>query len=151
MGPTALSFPTVFAPIRPSDSLIPMGRRYGLPSRAAYLDADALSLRTPSGGVRPAVRASTCARRVGEGSPGLRCTGRQSRKDEGLPGSWAVPFVHAVPGAPRRVRPLQARSREVASAFRGQKLLGTRDAVISGLHVARPTRSHAYASPAPLP
>jgi hypothetical protein len=45
-------------------------RRLGAPhlALAAYLGANACSARSPSrGGARPAVRASACARRVGDG------------------------------------------------------------------------------------
>ena len=42
-GPHATAFPDVNALLQPSDSLVPVGRRSGRPSPAAYLGAEACS------------------------------------------------------------------------------------------------------------
>ena len=42
-GPHATAFPDVNALMQPSDSLVPVGRRSGRPSPAAYLGAEACS------------------------------------------------------------------------------------------------------------
>ena len=41
-GPHATAFPDVLAPMQPSDSLVPVGRRSGYPSPAAYPGAEVL-------------------------------------------------------------------------------------------------------------
>ncbi|MFT5429623.1 MAG: hypothetical protein ACI9OJ_000294 [Myxococcota bacterium] len=67
----------------------------------------------------------TPGRRLVSGSPSRR---RFSRKDEGLPGCWAVPFPRAMDKQPRQVRSLLAPTvAEDAGAFRRIDTLGTRD------------------------
>jgi hypothetical protein len=75
-------FPDVIARMRPSDSQILVVRGCGLPSPAAYLGADASSVRShivASAG-RARIRLRTARRRVVTGSPSLR------KHSEGEPG-----------------------------------------------------------------
>ena len=60
----------------------------------AYLDGNAASLRCLGGTADRAL--IPCARRVGEWLPGLLITGCLSRRNKGLPGSWVIPFGHAM-------------------------------------------------------
>ena len=89
--------------------------------------------------------------RVGDRSSALRKAGRFTRRDEGLPGFWAVLLVRAVVEDPAGCDALLAHAAVVAVAFRLHETLGTRYAVFSWLHFPRPTRSRAYASPHALP
>ncbi len=81
-----------------SDSLVPFSRRSGLPLLTAYLLGRMLILyrlaRAPAG-----------APNVGDGSPALRIAGVSPRRNEGLPGSWAVLFERAVVVDPAGCKP----------------------------------------------
>jgi hypothetical protein len=127
-----------------SDSLVAIDRRSGFPSR------DGLPLGTGACsspfGARTRERAKR--RRRVTGSPLHRVL---PRRNEGLPGSWAVLFVRAVVDDPAGCAPPLAHDGEGAVAFRTLKSLGTRNVTISWLHNPRPTRSRAYASPSALP
>ena len=58
--------------------------------------------------------------------PGSPYAGSVPRRNEGLPGAWAILFVRAVVDGPRRVRPLpRPLSGGVAVAFRLSNTLGT--------------------------
>ncbi len=109
--------------MQPSDSLVPISRRSGLPSPTAYLKGGCFVLRrtarTPAG-----------APRVADASPALRSTGFLPRRNEGLPGSWAVLFVRAVVEDPAGCKPPLAHGGEVAVAFRRFKTFGTRNGII---------------------
>ena len=88
-GPHATAFPDVNAPMQPSDSLVPLGRRSGRPSPAAYPGAEACSSpshRCPRGPVQ----------RRRHFYPGSPHAGSVPRRDKGIPGAWAILFVRAV-------------------------------------------------------
>jgi len=68
-------------------------------------------------------------RRVGDGSPDLRGSGRLTRRNEGLPGFWAVLFVRAVVEDPAGCSSLLAHVGEAAVAFRQSNALGTRNVI----------------------
>ena len=74
------------------------------------------------------------------------------RRNEGIPGAWAILFVRAVlndPAGCDRPSPVLG---AVAVAFRLSNTLGTLESrFLSWLHGSRPTRSRTYASPNPLP
>jgi hypothetical protein len=75
----------------------------------------------------------------------------------GLPGYWAVLFLRAVVQHPAGHDPLLALTSlgkihgEAVIAFTRNRTLGIRNGIIFGATYPRPTRSRAYASPAPLP
>ena len=103
-GPRATAFPDVTAPMQPSDSLAPFGRRSGHPSPAAYLGAEVLFFTAapvpPLTGATPEtflprLPASRLSPEEKRGDP--RCLGHPLRACRGL--------------RPRRVRPPLARSR----------------------------------------
>lgn len=128
----------------PTPSLHRSRLRFPLP--ATYPEAEASS--SPR---RACLRQRTARRRVITGSPWHRLP---SRREEGLPGCWAVLFVRAVSRPPRRVHRLPSPWRPVSSSFLSETALqpsglntpwapGMR---ISRLEPSRPTRSRAYAS-----
>ena len=121
-GPHATAFPDVNAPMQPSDSLVPFGRRSGRPSQTAYLRAQGLFFtaaplpretgttpetflpRLPSRRLRPEER---------QGPP--RCLDHPLSR---------VPQSSTPPGA---MRPSPAHG-ALAVAFRSSETLGTRNA-----------------------
>ena len=144
-GPRATAFPDVTAPMQPSDSLVPFGRRSGHPSPAAYLGAEVLFFTAapvpPPTGATP----ETFLPRL----PASRLSTRG--KNEGIPGAWAILFVRAVVYDPAGCDHPSPVLGEVAVAFRRVNTLGTRKHVSFVATYPRPTRSRAYASPNPLP
>ena len=144
-GPRATAFPDVTAPMQPSDSLAPFGRRSGHPSPAAYLGAEVLFFTAapvpPPTGATP----ETFLPRL----PASRLSTRGKTRVSQVPGpsSSCVPWSTTPPGA-TTPRPSLG---EVAVAFRRVNTLGTRKHVSFVATYPRPTRSRAYASPNPLP
>ena len=144
-GPRATAFPDVTAPMQPSDSLAPFGRRSGHPSPAAYLGAEVLFFTAAP--VPPANRCN-----AGDiSTPAPRKPALYPRKNEGIPGAWAILFVRAVVYDPAGCDHPSPVLGEVAVAFRRVNTLGTRKHVSFVATYPRPTRSRAYASPNPLP
>ena len=103
-GPDATPFPDVNARMQPSDSLVPFGRRSGLPLPTAYLGAQVLFFaaapaptptRATSETLLPRLPVSRLSPKEKRGSP--RCLGHPLRACRGL--------------RPRRVQPPLARSR----------------------------------------
>src|SRR4029453_14046505 len=128
-----------------SDSLVPIGRPSGRPLSAAGLGAGAWFCAWNG---RPRGHPPHAARRsLVTGSPRPRV---HPRRNEGLPGAWAVLFVRAVADPPAGSGPPLPLRGAAPEAFGLFDALGTRN----GLFVAaspRPTRSRAYASPVALP
>jgi len=156
-GPPSLG--RVRAPPRsPTSSLLrspptpsPHRSRLRFPSSATYLEAEARS--SPH---RGCLHQRAACRRVVTGSPSHRLC---SRREEGLPGCWAVLFVRAASQPPRRVRRCPSPWRSVSTSFLSATSLqpsglntpwapGIR---ISRLESPRPTRSRVYASAIPSP
>ena len=127
---------------------------------------------TPSNSLRPPLRSSLASglprcgglvlhRRTG--APANRCNAGDistpaprkpalyPRKNEGIPGAWAILFVRAVVYDPAGCDHPSPVLGEVAVAFRRVNTLGTRKHVSFVATYPRPTRSRAYASPNPLP
>ena len=103
-GPDDTPFPDVSAPMQPSDSLVPFGRRSGLPLPTAYLGAQVLffaaapaptETRAYAETLLPRLPVSRLSPKEKRGSP--RCLGHPLRACRGL--------------RPRRVQPPLARSR----------------------------------------
>ena len=138
-GPRATAFPDVTAPMQPSDSLAPFGRRSGHPSPAAYLGAEVLFFTAapvpPPTGATP----ETFLPRL----PASRLSTRGKTRVSQVPGpsSSCVPWSTTPPGA-TTPRPSLG---EVAVAFRRVNTLGTRKHVSFVATYPRPTRSRAYA------
>ena len=145
-GPHATAFPDVNAPMQPSDSLVPFGRRSGRPSPAAYPGAQVLFFTAapvpPLTGATP----ETFLPRL----PISRLSPEEKTRGSQVPGpsSSCVPCSTTPPGATAPRPSLGA----VAVAFRLSNTLGTLESrFLSWLHGSRPTRSRTYASPNPLP
>ena len=144
-GPHATAFPGVNAPMQPSDSLVPLGRRSGHPSPTAYPGAEVLFFTAapvpPLTGATPEtflprLPISRLSPEEKRGYP--RCLGHPLRACRGL--------------RPRRVRTAPRPSLgAVAVAFRRDNALGTRKHISFVATYPRPTHSRAYASPNPLP
>ena len=83
--------------------------------------------------------------------PGSPQAGSLPRRNEGIPGAWAILFVRAVVIDPAGCDHPSPVLGEVAVAFRRVNTLGTRKHVSFVATYPRPTRSRAYASPNPLP
>ena len=84
--------------------------------------------------------------------PGSPSAGSLPRRNEGIPGAWAILFVRAVVVDPAGCNRPSPALGAVTVVFRRSKALDTRkDLPISWLHYPRPTRSRTYASPNPLP
>ena len=144
-GPHATAFPDVLAPMQPSDSLAPFGRRSGHPSPTAYPGAEVLFFTAapvpPQTGATP----ETFLPRL----PTSRLSPEEKRGD---PRCLGHPLRACRAQRPRRVRTAPRPSRgAVAVAFRRANTLGTRKHVPFVATYPRPTRSRAYASPNPLP
>jgi hypothetical protein len=107
--------------MRPSDSLVSFGHRSGLPSRMAYRRTGASSSPLDS---RTCPRAER--RRAFTGSPSHRFL---LRRNEGLPGCWAVLFVRAVVEDPAGCDTPSPFDGEVAIAFRYFETLSIRDGI----------------------
>ena len=145
-GPHATAFPDVNAPMQPSDSLVPVGRRSGRPSPAAYPGAEVLVLHRRTG-----ASANRCnAGDISTPAPHKPALSRGETRGSQVPGpsSSCVPCSTTPPGA-TAPRPLSVRSLLPsgcltpwapwkADSFRGYMAHG-------------PTRSRTYASPNPLP
>ena len=84
-------------------------------------------------------------------TPAPRKPALYPRKNEGIPGAWAILFVRAVVLDPAGCDHPSPVLGEVAVAFRRVNTLGTRKHVSFVATYPRPTRSRAYASPNPLP
>ena len=122
-GPGTIPFPDVKARMQPSDSLIAIGLGSGHPLPSAYLVAGARSM--------PQLRPPACAsrrhaarRRRVTGSPQARSL---TRRNEGLPGFWAVLFERAVVVDPAGCGSLLAHGAAIAVAFRLREAFGTQD------------------------
>ena len=120
-GPRATAFPDVTAPMQPSDSLAPFGRRSGHPSPAAYLGAEVLFFTAapvpPPTGATP----ETFLPRL----PASRLSPEDKRGD---PRCLGHPLRACRAQRPRRVRTAPRPSRgAVAIAFRRSHTLGTRE------------------------
>ena len=106
-GPRATAFPDVTAPMQPSDSLAPFGRRSGHPSPAAYLGAEVLFFTAatvpPPTGATP----ETFLPRL----PASRLSTRGKTRVSQVPGpsSSCVPCSTTPPGA-TTPRPFSVRS-----------------------------------------
>ena len=119
-GPHATAFPDVNALMQPSDSLVPVGRRSGRPSPAAYLGAEVLFFTAapvpPQTGATP----ETFLPRL----PISRLSPEEIRGD---PRCLGHPLRACRGQRPRRVRTAPRPSRgAVAVAFRRPNALGTR-------------------------
>ena len=121
-GPHATAFPDVNAPMQPSDSLVPFGRRSGRPSPAAYPGAEVLfftaaPLPRETGTTPETFLPRLPSRRLppeeGQGPP--RCLGHPLSR---------VPQSSTPPGA---MRPSPCHG-ALAVAFRSSETLGTRNA-----------------------
>ena len=117
-GPHATAFPDVNAPMQPSDSLVPFGRRSGRPSPAAYPGAQVLLFTAapvpPPTGATP----ETFLPRLPIGRLSTRGKTRVSQVPG--PSSSCVPWSSTPPGA---TTPRPSRG-EVAVAFRRSQYLG---------------------------
>ncbi len=110
--------------MQPSDSLIPIGLGYGLPLPSAYLVAGACSVpHSAAGSMR--VPHAHCASETGHRLSAK--SGCFTRRNEGLPGFWAVLFKRAVVVDPVGCESLLAHGAETAVAFRLHQALGTQD------------------------
>ena len=142
------AFPTFIARIRPSDSLIPYHLAAVVPRFGGTRAPHASSLRGPSPGWL-VVRVAD-GERVGDWSPGLRCSGRFHERDKGLPGAWVVLFARAVVDHPAgSTVPAHCGFGDVV--FKVRDPLDTRCIELFGTAFPRLTRSRAYASPDPSP
>ena len=144
-GPHATAFPDVLAPMQPSDSLAPFGRRSGHPSPTAYLGAEARSSpshRCPRGPVQ----------RRRHFYPGSPQAGSLPRRNEGIPGAWVNLFGRAVVFDPAGcVPPLAHLAVRSPSPSSYPKPSAPGIFANFGATYPRPTRSRTYASPDPLP
>jgi hypothetical protein len=135
--------------MQPSDFLILVGRDSGLPSPLAYLEACFRWLRCPSTRQQThrARTVSSPLRGLITGSPSCRTL---SRKNEDLPGYWAVPVQacrsHTHPAGP----PSPCPSGDEDAAFMATQPLDFRNVSVFGAATLRPARSRAYASPRSL-
>ena len=144
-GPHATTFPDVKAPMQPSDSLVPLGRRSGHPSPTAYPGAeDSFFAVAPVPPLTDETPETFLPR-----PPNLPALSRGESRVSQVPGpsSSCVPWSTTPPGAKRPSPALGA----LAVAFKSPETLGTRNRSLSWLHTSRPTRSRTYASPNPLP
>ena len=118
-GPDATPFPDVNALMQPSDSLVPFGRRSGLPSPTAYLGAENLFFTAA-----PVPRQPVPRRRYFY--PGSPSAGSLPRRNEGIPGAWAILFVRAVVVDPAGCNRPSPALGAVTVVFRRSKTLDTR-------------------------
>ena len=145
-GPRATAFPDVNAPMQPSDSLVPFGRRSGRPSPTAYLGAEVLFFTAapvpPLTGATP----ETFLPRL----PTSRLSPEEKRGD---PRCLGHPLRACRGPRPRRVRTAPRPSLgAVAVAFRLTEYPGHPEIFANFVATyPRPTRSCTYASPDPLP
>ena len=144
-GPHATAFPDVTAPMQPSDSLAPFGRRSGHPSPAAYLGAEVLFFTAapvpPPTGATP----ETFLPRL----PASRLSTRGKTRISQVPGpsSSCVPWSTTPPGT-YRPSPISRCGRCCLQAI---SYLGHPETCFFRGYLPTPTRSRAYASPNPLP
>ena len=141
----ATPFPDVNAPMQPSDSLAPFGRRSGLPSPTTYLGAqDLFFAATP---VPTPTRATpeTLLPRL----PVSRLSPQGETRVSQVPGpsSSCVPWSKTPPGV-TAPRPLSVRSPSSSGEVKPWTPGKINHFVAA---YPRPTRSRAYASPNPLP
>ena len=144
-GPDATPFPDVSAPMQPSDSLAPFGRRSGLPSPTAYLGAQGLFFAAAPVPTQTRATSETLLPRL----PVSRLSPQGETRVSQVPGpsSSCVPWSSTPPGA-TAPRPLSVR---LPSSSGELKPWTPGKLPISWLHNPRPTRSRTYASPNPLP
>ena len=116
-GPHATAFPDVNAPMQPSDSLVPVGRRSGRPSPAAYLGAQACSSPPHRCLRRPGATPETFLPRL----PISRLSPEEKRGD---PRCLGHPLRACRGHRPRRVRPPLARSRCGRCCLQARQYLG---------------------------
>ncbi len=81
----------------------------------------------------------------------LRCTGLSPRRDEGLPGAWAVLFVRAVVQDPAECNALLTHLGGTCRGLQASQNPGHPGCDVSGADSPRLTRSRAYASTTPSP
>ena len=144
-GPDATPFPDVNALMQPSDSLVPFGRRSGLPSPTAYLGAENLFFTAA-----PVPPPTPCrAGDISTPAPRLPALSQGETRVSQVPGpsSSCVPWSSTPPGA-TAPRPLSVRS---PSSSGDLKPWTPGNLSISWLHNPRPTCSRTYASPSRLP
>ena len=144
-GPHATAFPGVNAPMQPSDSLVPVGRRSGRPSQNGLPRCGGLVLHRRTG-------ASADRYNAGDTStpaPHKPALSRGETRVSQVPGpsSSCVPWSTTPPGA-TTPRPFS-----VWSLLPSGDLIpwAPENIFLSGLHGPRPTHSRTYASPSPLP
>ena len=144
-GPHATAFPDVNAPMQPSDSLAPFGRRSGRPSPAAYPGAGLVLHRRTA-----APRNRYDAGDISIPAPLPPAPSRGETRASQVPGpsSFARAAVLDPAGCDAPLAPLTVRSPSPSGPPR-PSAPGMHS--ISGLSYPRPTRSRAYASPKPLP
>ena len=136
-GPHATAFPDVFAPMQPSDSLVPVGRRSGRPSPTAYLGAgDSFFTVAPA---PPPTRATPETL-----LPRLPTRRLCPEERQGPPRCLGHPLRACRAPRPRRVRcaPRPQKYGAPAVAFRPCDALGTRNAFT---FVALPLTAHSLA------
>ena len=121
-GPNATPFPDVTAPMQPSDSLVSVGRRSGHPSQAAYPGAQVFFFTAAPVPTLPDATPETFL-------PRLPTSRLSPRKDEGLPGAWAILFVRAVVDHPAGCDRPSPNLGAVAVAFRISNALDTRKSI----------------------
>ena len=144
-GPRATAFPDVNAPMQPSDSLAPFGRRSGLPSPSTYLGTQGLFFTATPVPTPTRATSETLLPRL----PVRRLSSQGETRVSQVPGpsSSCVPWSKTPPGA-TAPRPLSVRS----PSSSGRAIPWTPETmIISWLFHPRPARSCAYASPNPLP
>ena len=135
-GPHATAFPDVNAPMQPSDSLVPLGRRSGRPSPTAYLGAETLSFPSRRCPRHPDATPETFLPRL----PTRRLCPEER---QGPPRCLGHPLRACRALRPRRVRraPRPATGAP-AVAFRSSETLSTRNAFNFG---ALPLTAHSLA------
>ena len=131
-GPHATAFPDVNAPMQPSDSLVPLGRRSGRPSPTAYLGAEGLFFTAAPVPPPPDATPESFLPRL----PVRRLSPEESR---GSPRCLGHPLRACRAPRPRQVRnaPRPARG-ALAVAFGPSDVLSTRNAFnfVALLHTA---------------
>ena len=144
-GPHATAFPDVNAPMQPSDSLVPVGRRSGRPSQTAYPGAQGLFFTATPVPTPTRATSETLLPRL----PVRRLSPQGETRGSQVPGpsSSCVPWSKTPPGA-TAPRPLSVRS----PSSSGRAIPWTPgNLIISWLFHPRPTCSRTCASPNPLP
>lgn len=151
-GPGATPFPDVEARTQPSDSLVPIDRGSGLPlpwPTSTWMLLLCGATRVASAG-RTRIHGRAARRRLITGSPLHR---NDVEEERGPPRCLDRPLAACRGQPPRWVRPPCPTLGIAALAFKQIDALGTQNDLVFVAASPRPTRSHAYASPAasPLP